>query len=511
MILSKFFRPDIITGIEVTSSQIRLLEADTSKQPARILNFALIDLLSPHEGNITEQIKGILDQGRFEGKIANIAISHPSLIHRVITLPPMPSKEMDMVIEREVKSYAYEDEVVFDWQIIGAVQEEGTVKNEVLVVAAPLSEGNRYRSIVQNSALRCGIVTTIPLALFSALKFVRDGEKGAVLFFHLESERGYLLFVREGKWCFCRNFVQGEEFNEEQVLSEVKRSVYYFKRQFRGEELDRIITSGKVKGELDTIRENLEKNLGVKTEIFGPGYGTDLSMVRGRSRELQDVFPSLAVVLGLAAQNPRDKVIDLTPAKIKGREKEFKKRALAGFLAAAMVGGGTIAYIELSQRAKSLNDILQQRKATLERMKPFLDRATTLEEKRDRYEKSFSFLHQKKKRAPWLRALQVLSRIVPDDMVFESLEAERIEDGWRLNIKGKVVGADSWTVQKDFNRFYSRLTSSPMFSNFELMPLNITRLKEREGSGGRISYGVKGKSKLDFEIRCQLRNEMSGE
>jgi hypothetical protein len=86
-----------------------------------------------------------------------------------------------------------------------------------------------------------------------------------------------------------------------------------------------------------------------------------------------------------------------------------------------------------------------------------------------------------------------------------------MEDGWRLDIKGEVVAAESLTVQKDFNHFYSRLTSCPIFSNFELMPLNITRLKESEGTGGRISYGGKGKSKLDFEIKCRLKNEISGE
>jgi len=498
MILSRFFRSDTIIGMEITSSQIILLEADTSEQPIRVLNFVLIDLFSLHEDNIAQQIKGILEKGWFKGKNANIAISHPSVIHRLITLPSMPREEMGMIIGREVKSYP--DEVVFDWQIIREVEEKGIKKREVLIAIAPSSEVNHQRSLVQSSGLRCGVLTTIPLALLSSLKFIRDGEKGAVAFLHLGMERGHLLFAREGKWCFSREFAhEGKGFSEEQVLSEVKRSIHYFKQHFRGEELERIITGGKVKEELDTIRGNLEENLEVKTEIFDPTHGLDLSLVKGRSKEWEKVLPNLAIVLGLVGQYPRDAVINLIPPKIKRREKEFKKRAVAGSLAAVILLGFAITYGGLSQSLKSRNDILRQKEAALKKIQPFLDKARISEEKRNRYDKSLSFLDLKKKRAPWVKALRILSLIVPDKMVFQSLKAERIEDGWQLNIKVEVVAADSYTVQKNFNQFYSQFRYSPIFSNIELMPLNIIRFKES---------GKEEKRKGDFEIKCRLKNEI---
>lgn len=499
------FKSRNIIGVEITLSQIRLVEADVSRQPTKVLNFALIDLFSPHEDNIAQQIKGVLESSWFKGRRANIAISHPSVIHRLISLPPIPEEEMKLIVEREVKEVkpGPEDEVTFDWQIIREIEEKGVKKREILIVIAPSLEVNHQRSLVQTSGLRCGILTTIPLALLSSLKLIRDGGKGAVGFLHMGTEQGYLLFAREGKWCFSREFARREKgFSDEQVLSEVKRSIHYFKQHFRREEPERIIIGGKVKEELDIIRENLEDNLGVKTEMFDPAYGLDLSLVKGRGKEWEKVLPNLAIALGLAGQYPRDAAINLVPSKIKKREKEFKKRALAGSLAAIILLGLTAAYGGLSQSLKSQNDILLQKESALKKFQPFLDRVKLLEEKRSHYDRSLSFLKDhKKKRTPWFRALQHLSLIVPDKMVFHSLKTERMEDRWQLNIKGEVVAADSYTVQKNFNRFYSQFRDSSIFFDIELMPLNITRFKEDD---------EKEKSRSDFEIKCQFKDEIVG-
>jgi hypothetical protein len=92
-------------------------------------------------------------------------------------------------------------------------------------------------------------------------------------------------------------------------------------------------------------------------------------------------------------------------------------------------------------------------------------------------------------------------------MVFHSLRAERMEDRWQLSIKGKIVAPDSYTVQKNFNQFYSQFRDSPIFSNIELMPLNISRFKEGEGAIAHTSYEKGEKSKTEFEIKFQLKEE----
>jgi len=510
MILKKFFRSNTAIGIEITSSQIRLVEADISSQPIRILNFALIDLFSPHEDNIVQQIKGVWERGQFKGRRANIVLSHPAIIHRLISLPPIPEGEIGVIVEREVKGEKpHLEEPVFDWQVIGEVEENGVRKKEVLFVIAPSAEVNQKISLVENAGLRCGIFTTIPLTLLSSLKFIKDGEKGVVAFLYLGTERGYLLFAREGKWCFSREFPGDREgFGGERVLSEIKRSLHYFKQQFRNEDLDRIIIGKEEEEDWQVVRGKLEDSLGVRVEVFDPAYGLDLTLIKGRVKEWEKVLPRLAIILGLVRQYPEDTVINLIPSWVKRKGKELKRRALVGSLAAMILLGLLAGYGGLSQRLKSQVEILQQRKAVLGEFQPLLERATVWEEKRRLYDRSLSFLNDKKS-FPWWEMFQYFSIIVPDGMVFHSLEARRIEGGWEVNIRGETMAFDSFAVQGIFNQFYSRFKSNPIFSHIELMPMSITRLKEEvAGAGMGSSSGKKEKSKAEFEIKCQLREKM---
>ena len=512
--LSKFFKPSTITiGLEITSSQIRLVEADVSSWPVRVLNLALIDLFSPHEDNITQQIKGVLERGQFKGRKVNIVLSHPAIIHRLINLPPIPKEEMGVIVGREVKeAKPRPEDMVFDWQVIGEVEEKGVRKKEVLFVIAPSAEVNQQISLVENSGLRCGILTTVPLALLSSLKFIKDGEKGAVAFLYLGTERGCLLFAREGKWCFSREFpIDGEGFSEERVLSEIKRSLHYFKQQFRNEDLERIIIGGEGEEDWQLVKEKLEESLGVRVELFDPHYGLDLSLIKGGVKDWGKVLPRLAIILGLVGQYPEDAVINLIPPQVKRRGKELKRRTLAGSLTAMILLGLLAGYGGLSQRLKSQVEILQQRRAVLGELQPLLEKATVWGKKRKLCETSLSFINhdQERKRVPWLEMFRYFSIIVPDGMVFHSLEAKRIEGGWEVTIRGEIMAFDSFAVQGIFNQFYSRFKSNPIFSHIELMPMSITRLKEEaEGAGSDNSAGKKEESKAAFEIKCQMGEKM---
>jgi len=510
MVLNKFFKPSPTIGLEITSSQIRLVEADISSWPVRVLNLALIDLFSPHEDNIVQQIKGVLERGQFKGKKVNIVLSHPAIIHRLISLPPIPEEEIGVIVEREVRGEKpHIEKPVFDWQVVGEVEEKGVRKKEVLLVIAPSAEVNQKISLVENAGLRCGILTTVPLALLSSLKFIKDGEKGVVAFLYLGTERGYLLFVREGKWCFSREFpIDGEGFGEERVLSEMKRSVHYFKQLFRDEDLERIIIGGEGEEDWQLVKEKLEDSLGVRVEVFDPHYGLDLAPIKGRVKEWEKVLPRLAIILGLVGQYPEDAVINLIPPQVKRRGKELKRRAMVGSLAAMILLGLLAGYGGLSQRLNAQAEILQQRKAVLREFQPLLEKATVWEEKKRLYDRSLSFLNDKKS-FPWWEMFQYFSIIVPDGMVFHSLEAGRIEGGWEVTIKGETMAFDSFTVQGIFNQFYSRFKSNPIFSHIELMPMSVTRLKEEaEGAGSGSSSGKNEKSKAEFEIKCQLREKM---
>ena len=469
-------------GLEITSSQIRLVEADTSRWPIKVLNFAFLDLLSSHEDNIAQQIRGTLDRGWFKTNKINLALFHSSVIHRLLTLPPMPAGEIRAVLKREVEEIKlYPNEVVFDWRVISEVEEEGTKKNEILVVIAPLSEVDRQRSLVESSGLKCSVLTTVPLTLLSSLRFVDDGEKEAIALLYLNMKVGCLLFVREGKWCFSRQFpIEGKE----SILSEVKRSVHYFKQRFRGEDIDRVIISRDRGEDLDRVMENLREALGVEVSIFDPVLGLDLNLLGGRHKEWEQASPGLAVILGLLGESLKEPLINLVPARFK----KGKRRLHEVLLALAVVFVLVTGYAGLSWHTESI-------KATLRQKEAILEEARSKERQKDLYNKYFSFLQEAEhSRYKWVEAFRFLSLTVTDGMVFHSLKAERMRGGLYLSINGEVMAADAFTAQEIFNRFYSRFKSSPLFSNIELMPIDIIRTEKQ-------------RSKADFKIRFQLKKE----
>ncbi|MFA4916733.1 MAG: pilus assembly protein PilM [Syntrophales bacterium] len=512
--MKRFFkRSDTVIGMEINSSQINIAEADVSSWPVKILNFVTLSLFSSHEDNIVQQIRGIWERGYFKGRRVNLVLSNPAIIHRLINLPPIPGEEMEVIVEREVRGERPQlEEPVFDWQVIGEATETGTGEKEVLFVVAPFAEVNQKISLMENSGLSCGILTTVPLALLSALKFVRDGEKGVVAFLYLGTDRGYLLFAREGKWCFSREFPGGEEgFGGERVLSEIRRSLQYFKQQFRHEDPERIIIGGEDEENWRTVKNELEDGLEMKVEVFEPASGLDITLLKGRGEEWKGILPRLAIVLGLVKQHPDNALINLVPSRVKKRGKELKRRVLAGSLAAMILLGLLAGYGVLSGRLNSQIEILQQRKTVLREFQPLVEKATLWEGKRKFYGTSLSFINYdlERKSVPWWEMLGYFSMIVPDGMVFQSLEARRLPEGWEVDIRGEVTAFDSFTVQGIFNQFYSRFKSNPIFSHIELMPMNITWLEDKaEGAGVDSSSGEKEKSKTEFIIKCRLQEKI---
>ncbi len=501
MVRNKFSKSKKTTlGVEITSSQIKLVAADASVQPAKILDFALVDILSPHPDNIAQQLKAIVKGKKFKTREANIAISHPSIIHRLTTLPPMPEEEMEMIISRGVnQAKHFPEEPVFDWLINREVEEEGVEKKEILFAIAPSDEVYQKISLVESAGLNCNLLTTIPLILLNSIKLIPDGEQGAIALLHLGKDRGYLIFARQGRYVISREFSQEEGFNEQQVLSEVKRSFHYFKKQFRGEEPNRIKINVEGDEDLHLIKESLRRNLAVEVEELDPTYGLDLTLVKGRIKDWENHFPGLAIALNLALQYPDDDVIDLIPPQVKERKREFKRKVMLRVAAAVILLGLIVSYGKLHLRLSAQNKILRQNETSLENLQPIIKETQLLENRRIWNNKSLAFLEDlNTKQTHWVKALQQLSLIVPDKMVFQSLEAKRVGDEWQIVIKGEITAPDSFTLQKSFNLFYSPIKSSTIFYQVELMPMNIIQIEEKEDE--RTSRGRRSRKKDEPEV-----------
>jgi Tfp pilus assembly PilM family ATPase len=476
-------------GIEITSSQIKLLEMDASTIPPRVFRFSFINLLTPHPENISQQMRAALSYINPGTKKARMAISDSSL-HHLIPLPPMPAKEMRVVVERELKeaSTVPLPEMALGYQIIG---EEG-VKKIVLAAAAPSTLVSEKACFLRDLHLIPELITTVPIALFHCLRLMEGANQGLVGHIHLGDEKGHVLILRDGRWAFHREFPRSP--SPEEDVSEIHRSLLYFRQQLSEEEIGKVFLSGTG---TEGLEKELRETLKVEVEPFLPPL--DLSPLKERVNEFRQILPEFAIPLGLSGMRAKDTLTLLGPRAVRrGYGAILKKAAIAGVVVSTLTIG--VGYAWLSKEISICNKILQEKRRDLKRPEPYL----AAQKERELYRKHLALLRDFNYHLLWTELLRELSLLAPPEMAFQSLTVKREGDKIRVAIKGEVfIPKGSSVDQGVFNRFYSQMVSSPFFARVEVDPGSV-KISQLGGSQRdelvRQEFEVRGEVKaLDFE------------
>jgi len=469
-------------GIEVTSSRIKVAEIDASTTPPKTFGFTSVDLFSTHPENISRQLLSALSHMDVKTKKARVSIEDEST-HHLISLPPMPKKEMEVVAERELKSALGPriEEMVFGWQILG--DDEGG-KKMVLLTAVPLRSVREKALLFRDLGLSPDLITTVPLSLFNALKLIQGSERGASALIHLGEGKAHAIFMRDGKWAFYRELTNAAGASED-LLSEINRSLLYFRHQFRGEEVGRVFLSG---DGAEGLEKSLSKIQVSKVEPFHPNL--DLSPLRGRAEEFRRVLPEFAIPIGLAGRRTRDSINlpDRETAK-RSRETVIKKAAMVVLIIFALVMG--IGYGYVSRAISHNKRTLLERKQELKKLEPYI----MAREERSLYKNSLALLKEIDNHTLWAEALRELSLLVPKEMAFQSLNIKREKEKILVNIKGEILVHQELAGREIFTQFYSRVESSPLFEKVVVEPASVKVIRARKfdkRSPLRVEFQLKG-------------------
>ncbi|MBI3325937.1 MAG: hypothetical protein HYZ81_04440 [Nitrospinae bacterium] len=240
-------------GIEKSSSKVHMVEIESIGGGFKVLQYAVIEYLPDGERWAVAQVKEALAKKRFRAKIARAALSGPTLHHRIIPLPPMTTREMDVVVQREVRRemVSSAERFAYDFQIIGESEEPalkrsegplalavteaervellagGVKRREVLVATAPRRMAEAQRAFAEQCGLRLESLTTIPLTLVNLLQSMESvtAQRG-IGFLYLRQHAGHLVIVNRGRFRFSREFPLGEKVQEEGLAgSEIGQEV----------------------------------------------------------------------------------------------------------------------------------------------------------------------------------------------------------------------------------------------------------------------------------------------
>ncbi len=480
-------------GVEIESGQIRLVHAAVTGQKLAVLDFAREEVLVSNPENAAQQLEMLVARKKLGSLPVAFALSGPGVVHRLLDFPSMPSKELGVVIGREVRAMSGTagEDIVFDWEVVEEVESRGPKQVRVLVAMTSGTQVNETLQLLDGCGLRPALVTTTPISLLRSLKFVQGGGKGQRVMFYIGSQLGYLLGVKDGAWNFYRDFStrSSEGTSEawlETALREANRALLYYRQHYQeGADIEFLVAGEK---ELESLQARLITELGVQGAIVGPEPEVDLTPLGGRASLFQEVFPSFVIPLGLVAAVAVQSGINLAPKPVRTSvawwsqfDLSFLYRpALSVALMVVLLG----AHFMVVRTESRYENLLDERRLLYNQWQLAIQAA---EESRALHEKE-ELLAQaigstRVDGRSWVSLFKMLSRVVPPELVLQTMSVQRRQGEWLIILKGEVVSPDSFVAQAALNRFYQGLKSSAQLERIEVLPLETSsRTKKVRGS-----------------------------
>lgn len=344
-------------GVDIGSHSIKVCQLEEGSRGLYLKRFdvaplppqVIVEGAVMNFSQVQDKLRDLVNTNRLKGKPASLSIGGHSVIVKKISLPQMTEEELDQSIMWEAEQYIPFDikEVNVDVQILDPHAGQGQM--DVLLVAAKKDIINDFVSI----ALDAGLVPTVmdvdtfatqnmfelnygfpsneTIALINVgasmisinivtggiTQFTRDISMGGTLLSE-EIQRALNVTHEEAehyKTGGSENISSSAMFREVQRISErvaqtlvteIQRSVEFFKATSVGEEISRVYLSGGA-AQMSTLVRQLEQRLQVPAELVNPFKNIIIDTRRFDITLLQKIAPAAGVAVGLALRRTSDK------------------------------------------------------------------------------------------------------------------------------------------------------------------------------------------------------------
>src|SRR2546422_1008439 len=420
-----------ILGIEYADDRIKIVEVGLGRR-LRIFNFAVIDNRRVDPQRRAEQFNHTLQVRGFEAKEALVA-SSGNVEPPLLTLPPLSTREMHFVMQRESKKLAPAGiaEMIWSYDVLKTKEELGIKKNQILLVTAERPMVDAAQQFFSQTRLKLLQVTTVPEAVLNLLRQVTAWKKDAVrTVVHFAGDLVHILFVQDGVLLLSREvrFDYGDTQQSDQVeriTSELKRSTMYFRQNYPQAQLDQIFFSGD-NDVIGALSSRSADELNLHGSLIQFEENLEKSGFRGNWDEFRFNLPALTAAIGAAwRKTPGITGVNLLPGKTQAREQAGlnpTKIARAACVAAASValltGGG---YFRAQGNIRADPPPLPPKGGIAD---PELEQAASMTALRNSAEQRSAFLHRVGPRVDWLEMFRSMTFIVPATAVFDAIQIQ---------------------------------------------------------------------------------------
>jgi type IV pilus assembly protein PilM len=298
---------------------------------------------------VVTAIKELAAEQKLKNKNVALSISGTSVIVKKITLPPMPSEELDKQIKFEAEQYIPFDinDVYLDFHILSQEEQSSTAQGEmeVLLVATKKDKLNDYANAVREAGLTPKVIDVDAFAvenMYCVNYDVSPGELTAIV--NIGASVMNINILKGGVSAFTRDItVGGNRYSEriqqdlglsledaeaakkghlpdvnadalhqaiaavdEEVATEIGRSFDYFRTTSPEEDIARIVLCGGC-SKIKSLPVKISEHLGIETSVANPFKKLDTTALKKSHEEIERVAPEAAVVVGLALRREGDR------------------------------------------------------------------------------------------------------------------------------------------------------------------------------------------------------------
>ncbi|MFT4579946.1 MAG: type IV pilus assembly protein PilM [Nitrospinales bacterium] len=539
-------------GFQITKFAIKEIPASILQQKDRAA--LLADL-----------IKKMFADAKIKGRQVYLSITGHNVVIRNATLPKMPDAELADAAKWNAKEDVLFDleKAVIDNYIMAESEKEGATFYEMLSVIVREDVIDFLVSIAKGAGLQPKGVTVVPIALWDYDAALNEIAPGTVTsYLDMGSERTRIYFVCDGQILFSREIPNGgknltaslvgeyeledgktavvDAVRAEQIkktfgfpaedadgkteegialslirekleviltkqITEMDRSIEYFKNQYRKDTVDRLILSGGGVG-LSGLYQFLKENLDLEIDRCNPFFQADTEDESISKENMKLYGPSLTAAAGLAL-GQCDK-INILPDKYRPTLKKTLAK-LAPIAAVLLIVGSLYAYSSnLRQEIKTQTAALSKEKielAVIQIQLPLLDKPIK-ELKNLRKERSK--LKKEKKALPGSTSFPFkfydvyteLALLVDNNTSLSEVTFEKqgggedkksrrkkkkdkgLVKGERIKLVGHIFGND-FKTQSTLKFLLQDLRNSPVFKDIKLIRSEPLKLGDYNATG----------------------------
>ncbi len=345
-------KKDVI-GIDIGSTSVKLVQLKDLKGAWQLINVGIVPL--PPEAIVDNSL---MDSMSIVGGIKNLtaslgiktkdvacSISGNSVIIRKISLPAMPSEELEEQISWEAEQYIPFDinDVNMDFQIL-APDAVDPARMSVLLVASKKDIINDYVAVFNEAGMNLCVVDVDSFAVQNAFEINHDTALGDVVaLINIGASVMNINVIKDSITLFTRDVQLGGNLYTEEIqkqlgissdeaesvkklageidsqdvagvlvkvnetlTQEIRRSLDFYNSTANDDRITRIVFSG---GGSKTynLQESVSEKLGLPVEMLDPFARLKINDKEFDPEYLREIGPLMAVTVGLAIRRVGDK------------------------------------------------------------------------------------------------------------------------------------------------------------------------------------------------------------